>query len=135
MDETTNPEPGVDSTPAPEADAYDDQPSDELADGEQSDEPAPVDEDAEEAEYDGKKFTGPKGIKEAILRQADYTRKTQEVAEQRKQVEAQAAQVQQFAQLTEAAVGYPKQNAQLRGCGRSVGNLRTCFLLKVNKQS
>lgn len=104
MDETTNPEPGVDSTPAPEAEAYDEQPSDELADGEQSDEPAPVDDDAEEAEYEGKKFTGPKGIKEAILRQADYTRKTQEVAEQRKQVEAQAAQVQQFAQLNDAIV-------------------------------
>lgn len=48
----------------------------------------------EEVEYEGKQYRVPKEIKDAILRRADYTRKTQEVAEQRKQIEAQAQRVQ-----------------------------------------
>jgi hypothetical protein len=43
----------------------------------------------EEVEYEGKKFKIPAELKPALLRQQDYTRKTQEVAEQRKAVEAQ----------------------------------------------
>ena len=43
----------------------------------------------EEVEYEGKAYNLPKELKDAVLRQADYTRKTQEVAEQRRLVEAQ----------------------------------------------
>lgn len=52
----------------------------------------------EEVEYEGEKYKVPPQLKDALLRQADYTRKTQEVAEQRKQIEAQAAEVRQRAE-------------------------------------
>jgi hypothetical protein len=62
---------------------------------------APVDED-EEDEIDGVKLRGKKDALERIkaerLMQADYTRKTQEVAEARKAHEAREAQFQQAAQ-------------------------------------
>lgn len=47
-----------------------------------------------EVEYEGKKHRVPPELKDALLRTADYTRKTQEVAEQRKAIEAKQAEVQ-----------------------------------------
>lgn len=44
-------------------------------------------------EYEGKEYELPKELKDAVLRQSDYTRKTQEVAEQRRLIEAQAENV------------------------------------------
>lgn len=55
-------------------------------------------EDEEEVEYEGKKFRAPKGVGEALMRQADYTRKTQEVAEARRQLEERAGSFQSLAQ-------------------------------------
>lgn len=55
--------------------------------------------DDEEIDYDGAKYKVPKTLKEAFMRQQDYTQKTQTVAEQRKAVEAQAAEIQQRAQM------------------------------------
>jgi len=55
--------------------------------------------DDEEIDYDGEKFKVPKKLKEAFMRQQDYTQKTQTVAEQRKAVEAQEAEIQRKAQL------------------------------------
>jgi len=52
----------------------------------------------EDVEFDGKQHRLPKEIKDALLRQSDYTKKTQEVAEQRKAIEADRAQVQQSQQ-------------------------------------
>jgi hypothetical protein len=57
----------------------------------------PADDGTEEIEYDGEKHKIPAKLKEAFLRQADYTRKTQEVAEQRRSLEQQAAAQQQQA--------------------------------------
>ena len=45
--------------------------------------------DEVEIEYDGKTYRLPPELKDALLRQADYTRKTQEVAEGRKALEAE----------------------------------------------
>lgn len=45
--------------------------------------------DVEEVEFEGKRFNVPKEIKDALLRQSDYTRKTQEVSEARKTVAEQ----------------------------------------------
>lgn len=45
--------------------------------------------DVEEIELDGEKFALPKKVRDAILRQGDYTQKTQEVAHQRKALELQ----------------------------------------------
>jgi hypothetical protein len=44
-------------------------------------------EETEEVEHDGKKYRIPKPLKGALLMQADYTRKTQEVAAERRQLE------------------------------------------------
>lgn len=60
---------------------------------------ATVEDDTEEVEYEGKVHKVPKELKDALLRQADYTRKTQEVAEQRKQIEAQAESLKQQEQI------------------------------------
>jgi len=48
---------------------------------------APASEEIEEVEHEGKKYKIPKPLKGALLMQADYTRKTQEVAEQRRALE------------------------------------------------
>lgn len=64
----------------------------------------------EEAEFEGKQYRLPKELKEALLRQKDYTQKTQEVAENRRMLEereqafqAQSAfQQQHFAKAVEA---------------------------------
>jgi hypothetical protein len=47
----------------------------------------------EEVEYDGEKYQVPPKLKEAIIRQSDYTKKTQEVAEERKLVKHQLEQI------------------------------------------
>jgi hypothetical protein len=72
---------------------------------EQSDEP---EDDSEEVEYEGEKFKVPAKLKDALLRQADYTRKTQEVAEVRRQAEAERQLFEQqkqfhFANMQEVA--------------------------------
>lgn len=54
----------------------------------------PADDDTEEIDYEGKKFRVPKEARDAFMRQQDYTRKTQEVAEHRRALEQQAAAVQ-----------------------------------------
>src|SRR5687767_11611432 len=47
-------------------------------------------EELDELEWDGKKFTAPKGAKDGFLMHADYTKKTQEVAQTRKELEDRA---------------------------------------------
>lgn len=59
------------------------------------------DEDFEELEWSGKKFKAPKGLKDGVLMHADYTRKTQEVAESRKALEQREQQLAQQAQASE----------------------------------
>ncbi len=70
------------------------QQSDDAASQEQA-------EEDDEIEVDGKKFVMPKSAAEKLkaerLMHADYTRKTQEVAETRKQIEAEREQVKQAA--------------------------------------
>lgn len=59
----------------------------------QAEEPEAEDE-GEEVEFEGKAYKLPKELKEALLRQSDYTQKTQAVAEQRKAVEERAAMLE-----------------------------------------
>ena len=75
------------------------------SDAEESDsqeEPEATDDGTEETEFEGKTYKLPKELKEALLRQADYTRKTQEVAETRKAVEQQAQEVKLQAEFQQA---------------------------------
>jgi exonuclease VII large subunit len=62
------------------SDETEDEPEAELSD----EQPA---EDESEVELDGEKLRLPKKVAEAVMRQQDYTKKTQEVAEQRRAVE------------------------------------------------
>jgi len=57
------------------------------------------DEELVETEFEGKRYKVPAELKEALLRQSDYTRKTQEVAEMRRTVEQQAQLFQQQQQV------------------------------------
>jgi len=57
-------------------------------------------EDLEEFDWNGKRIAGPKGLKDSVLMHADYTRKTQEVAAARKELEQQRQLLDQHANLT-----------------------------------
>lgn len=67
--------------------------------------PAPdPEDDLEEFEWNGKPIKAPKGLKDGVLMHSDYTRKTQEVAAQRKELEATAKRVQEQARSLAADV-------------------------------
>jgi hypothetical protein len=53
----------------------------------------------EEIDYNGQKYKVPPELKEAVLRHEDYTKKTQEVAETRKALEAEHQAFQQAVQV------------------------------------
>jgi len=88
------PEETEDETP----EESDDEPEAELS----NEQPAEDD----EVDLEGEKFRVPKKVAEAILRQKDYTQKTQEVAEQRRSVEDR----QQYLEARESLI-----NASLSG--------------------
>lgn len=58
-------------------------------DAEVTDQPAPVEDDSEEIEHEGAKLRIPKALKGAFMMHSDYTKKTQEVADLKRQVEAE----------------------------------------------
>lgn len=58
----------------------------------------------EEVDYNDKKYKVPKELKDALLRQSDYTRKTQEVAEQRRALEAEQQALKAAREVDEAAI-------------------------------
>lgn len=81
----------------PAIEAEESEPEEEGTDEDQ-DQEQPEAAKLEELEIDGKKYQVPPDLKPYILRQQDYTRKTQEVAEHKRAVDAQAQQVNQMAQ-------------------------------------
>ena len=72
----------------------------EPVEGEEGDESSP-DEDLEEFDWNGKKIVGPKGLKDGVLMQADYTRKTQEVAAKARELEDRAKHIEQQSKASE----------------------------------
>jgi hypothetical protein len=71
-----------------------DEPQDEESDEDEEDiEPDPI-----EVEYGGKKYKVHPDLRDGIMWQADYTRKTQEVAEQRKALEARITETEQVSE-------------------------------------
>lgn len=56
---------------------------------------APQDDEGEEVEFEGKVYKLPRELKDALLRQSDYTQKTQTVAEQRREIEQKAQLLEQ----------------------------------------
>lgn len=93
-----NPAPAEDTAaPAPEL-----APTSDVSTDTESDEQLSLDGEGqaeadalEEVEYEAKKYRLPKELKDALLRQSDYTRKTQEVAEKAKAAEAKEAELSQ----------------------------------------
>lgn len=77
--------------------SLDDQPETEAVEeeAETTEEPEAVDDDEEEFDWNGKKVKGPKGLKDGLMMQADYTKKTQEVAATRKELEERAQRIEQ----------------------------------------
>lgn len=65
-------------------------------------EAAQPEEDVEEVDFEGKRYSVPKTLKDGLMRNADYTRKTQELATQRKQLEETFAQQKQQAESQQA---------------------------------
>jgi hypothetical protein len=70
--------------------------------------PEPVEDDFEEFDWNGKPIRAPKGLKDGVMMHADYTRKTQEVAATRKELEQREITLKQQAEANEAEI-------QLRG--------------------
>ena len=64
-----------------------------------------IEDELEEVEIDGKVIRVSKGHKDHLLRQADYTRKTQEIAEQRKQLEERLSMVSEATEAEANARG------------------------------
>lgn len=83
--------------------------SSENGDASDQDEEGGGDADLEDVEFEGKTYRLPRDIKDSLLRHADYTRKTQEVAEQRKATEQRLqrlGEIEQMDQLEQTASGY-----------------------------
>ena len=79
---------------------------DEVIEG-QDDQEEQAEADEQEPEYedyelDGKVYKVPAEVKPYLLRQADYTKKTQEVAEQRRVLESQRQEIEKHVQLQQA---------------------------------
>jgi hypothetical protein len=74
--------------------------------------------DTEEVEHDGQKYKLPKALKGALLMQQDYTRKTQEVAEQRRALEERDAA---FRQHAAAATEHIKLAARIEALNDQLG--------------
>lgn len=90
MEQLETPDSEVQVTPeTPQADSIFEGHDDEAP--AETPEPEVVD-DSEEVDYDGEKYKVPKKLKDAFLRQQDYTVKTQALAEQHREFEAQQQQ-------------------------------------------
>lgn len=128
MDDATNPETEVDTHVEDDFAAFEQEAeTDDDTDAETDDEDQPegesedvedseiVEPDTDEIEYEGQKYNIPKALKDAFLRNADYTQKTQELAEQRRQVEAAFERLQAVSQEeTQALANFAIIAAQLR---------------------
>jgi hypothetical protein len=79
----------------------------EVVEGDGSEEDGdqlPVEPELIDAEYEGKTYKIPPELKDALLRNADYTRKTQEVSELRKATEARQAEVDRAYQTSQEVI-------------------------------
>ncbi|HQT52422.1 MAG TPA: hypothetical protein PKX06_02940, partial [Phenylobacterium sp.] len=62
-------------------------------------------EDLEDVEFEGKQYKLPKEVKRGLLREADYTQKTQALAERAKAFEAEAAKTVERTQALRSEIG------------------------------
>jgi hypothetical protein len=71
--------------------------SSELEQDSEPGEGQPLEDEFEELEWDGEKYSIPKKLKPGFMMHADYTRKTQEVSETRRALDARQAEIEQQA--------------------------------------
>lgn len=90
------------------------EPGEELDEGAEA---APVEDDSEDVEWSGKTFKAPKGLKDGILMHADYTKKTQTVAEKAKALEAREAQIEERLKVTDEELD---MRASLKGVNAEI---------------
>lgn len=109
-DQSGSPEVDIADHEAPDSGAIDNEFVDQGDGG--SDEGQQNVDDSEDVEYEGKQYRLPKELKEALLRQSDYTRKTQEAAEQRKAAEELQRRVQYEQQQFHEAAQRQRANLQ-----------------------
>ena len=108
--ESEQPEAAQDDSGASADDAA---PVEASDDAEQPEQETAEDSGYEEIEIDGDTFRVPPKLREAVLRQQDYTRKTQEIAATAAQVRAQQQQLQLQAQFQQATAQDHQQLQQL----------------------
>lgn len=88
-------------TPAIEPEVETEQPE-ALDDGQEAEvEAQPEDDDSEEFDWNGRKVRGPKGLKDGVLMHADYTRKTQDIAQRGRELDDRATRLDQQSQASE----------------------------------
>lgn len=109
---TRNAEKPDDEEPEGQAEESDDEGEEEA--------PEQPEEELVEIEFEGKKATVPKELKNAFLREADYTRKTQEVAREREAI-AQERQMFELNRQLEAVIA--DDIAEVRSMQSQVKNL------------
>lgn len=103
------------STEAP----TEDQATGENQEGDEQEEEGQI--ETEEVEFNGKKYAVPKELAPNLMMQSDYTRKTQEVAELRKETEADRASWQQQRQIQEQLFS---EKAELHQIEKRLGAFR-----------
>lgn len=113
---------------APEAE---EQTEGEVEGSEAEEDPEQPEDDTEEVEFDGQTYRIPKALKDSFLRQADYTRKTQEVAEQRRALEQQQ---QQLAQQVQAHQEHIKEVARLYALDEQLEQFSRVNWQQLNEQ-
>jgi len=78
----------------------------ENAPKEEAEEPAPLEDDTEEFEWNGKPIKGPKGLKDGVLMHTDYTKKTQEISQTRKELAAEKERLAQQANVNAEEISH-----------------------------
>lgn len=92
--------------------------------GEAEAEAKPAEPETVEIELDGQKYEVPKELKDHFLRQQDYTRKTMDLADQRRAVEEQQAKQAQEAQEYQARAQLQQGYAQLEAAKQRLEQFR-----------
>lgn len=111
--DAAEPERELDASPEADLDGGEGNDEIDLEGDEHEDGDEPVsEEETEEVEFSGKKFKIPKELRPALMMQADYTRKTQELAERNRGLDSEKASVEQQKAMVAQHSQAVRQNLQ-----------------------
>ena len=94
-----DPEPRDEPESEPEEEAQASAETDDESEAQAQTDESEEEADGEEVEFEGKAYKLPKPLKDAVLRQKDYTQKTQQVAEERRSLEIKAETIKAEAEF------------------------------------